>query len=65
MARLNPAPNKSGFGQPYILNHTSLHPASQETEKKLETTMIGLYRVVLGLCEENGKGNGNYYHGVI
>ena len=37
-------------------------------EKKKEATIMGLYRVwdvgILGLYEDNGKENGNYYHGL-
>ena len=31
----------------------------------METTMLGLCRVILGFYWDNGKENGNYYNGVI
>ena len=34
-------------------------------EKKMETTIMGLYRVQGLGYRDNGKENGNYYYGVI
>ena len=36
-------------------------PHVDDMEKKLETTILGLYRGY----RDNGKENGNYYNGVI
>ena len=33
-------------------------------EKKIETTMLGYIRAILGLYWDNGKENGNYYIGL-
>ena len=34
-------------------------------ENKMETTIMGYARVILGLYRDNGKEHGNYYSGII